>query len=409
MGASQSGIKRDIMEKASTNFSNGRFQSEKSNKELKDPIRRPGTNIILNHDFSGGLHLWHPNCCDGFVVSSDCDYPPGLSAAFNGCFAVITNRKECWQGLEQETTDRVSVGSTYTVCAWVKISGGSHYMAGVQATMKLEYQDSSVCYSCIGRTCASKERWEKIEGTFCLSTMPSRVIFYVEGPLPEFELHINSVEIFCASSGDSDSNKELKDPIRRPGTNIILNHDFSGGLHSWHPNCCDGFVVSSVCDYPPGLSSAFNGCFAVITNRRECWQGLEQEITDRVSVGSTYTVCAWVKISGGSHYMAGVQATMKLEYQDSSVCYSCIGRTCASKERWEKIEGTFCLSTMPSRVIFYVEGPLPEFDLHISSVEIFCASSGDSDDFIPLSLFYGILELNQCFIFYGILKLNQRR
>lgn len=121
------------------------------NEELNDTISRPATNVILNHDFSGGLHLWHPNCCDGFVVSSDSDYPQGLSASQNGRFAVVTNRKECWQGLEQDITNRVSAGSTYTVCAWVGISGSCQGVTNVQATLKVEYQDSSVSYLFIGR------------------------------------------------------------------------------------------------------------------------------------------------------------------------------------------------------------------------------------------------------------------
>lgn len=39
-----------------------------------------------------------------------------------------------------------------------------------------------------------------------------------------------------------------------------------------------------------------------------------------------------------------------------------------SKERWENLEGTFLLSTMPDRVVFYLEGPSPGVDLLIESV-----------------------------------------
>ena len=42
------------------------------------------------------------------------------------------------------------------------------------------------------------------------------------------------------------------------------------------------------------------------------------------------------------------------------------------KEKWEKLEGTFSLSTMPDRVVFYLEGPPPGIDLLIQSVEITC-------------------------------------
>lgn len=95
--------------------------------------------------------MWHPNSCDAFVVSEKDDYREGLSAKLSGRYAVITNRKECWQGLEQDITDRVSTGSTYTVCAWVRVSGNHGATNDVLATLKLEYQDSSVSYLFIGR------------------------------------------------------------------------------------------------------------------------------------------------------------------------------------------------------------------------------------------------------------------
>lgn len=46
----------------------------------------------------------------------------------------------------------------------------------------------------------SKERWEILEGKFSLSTMPKRVVFYLEGPSPGVELLIKSVVIGCSSN-----------------------------------------------------------------------------------------------------------------------------------------------------------------------------------------------------------------
>lgn len=67
--------------------------------------------------------------------------------------------------------------------------------------------------------------------------------------------------------------------------------------------------------------------YAFITNRKECWQGLEQDITSRVSSGSTYTVSARVGVSGGPiHDYADVVATLKLEYHNSATNYMFIAR-----------------------------------------------------------------------------------
>lgn len=109
------------------------------------------SNIILNHDFSRGLHSWNLNCCNGSVVSAESGFLEGISVKSGGNYAVITNRKECWQGLEQDITSRVSLGSTYSVSACVGVSGSLQGSAVVQATLKLEYQGSATSYLFIGR------------------------------------------------------------------------------------------------------------------------------------------------------------------------------------------------------------------------------------------------------------------
>lgn len=95
--------------------------------------------------------MWHPNCCDGVVISLESGCPQWLSTKLTGQFAAVTNRKESWQGLEQDISNRISACSTYTVCAWVGLSRATQGVANVQATLKLEYQDSSVSYQFIGK------------------------------------------------------------------------------------------------------------------------------------------------------------------------------------------------------------------------------------------------------------------
>jgi hypothetical protein len=95
--------------------------------------------------------LWHANCCDGIVVSAESAYLEGISEKSAGSYAVVTNRKECWQGLEQDITVRVSPGSTYTVSARVGVSGPLQGSTDVSATLKLEYRGSGTSYVFIGR------------------------------------------------------------------------------------------------------------------------------------------------------------------------------------------------------------------------------------------------------------------
>ncbi|KAG5251142.1 Xylanase [Salix suchowensis] len=543
-------------------------------------------NIILNHDFSRGLHSWHPNCCDGFVLSADSGHS-GFSTKPGGNYAVVSNRKECWQGLEQDITSRISPCSTYSISASVGVSGLVHYPTDVLATLKLEYQNSATSYLRIGKTSVSKEGWEKLGGTFSLATIPDRVVFYLEGPAPGVDLLVESVIITCSCpsecnnarpcAGDGDENiilnpkfedglnnwsgrgckivlhdsmadgkivplsgkvfasatdrtqswngiqQEITERVQRKlayevtavvrifgndvtsadiratlwvqtpnlreqyigianlqatdtdwvqlqgkfllnsspkkvviyiegppagtdilvnsftvkhaekippspppvienpafgvniiqnsnltdGTNIInlssseqtvsqnmidssssnapniiLNHDFSRGLHSWHPNCCDGFVLSANSGHS-GFSTKPGGNYAVVSNRKECWQGLEQDITSRISPCSTYSISASVGVSGLVHYPTDVLATLKLEYQNSATSYLRIGKTSVSKEGWEKLGGTFSLATIPDRVVFYLEGPAPGVDLLVESVIITCSCPSECNNARP--------------------------
>ena len=45
--------------------------------------------------------------------------------------------------------------------------------------------------------------WEKLEGTFLLTSMPYHVIFYIEGPSPGVNLHIKSATVSCIRSRES--------------------------------------------------------------------------------------------------------------------------------------------------------------------------------------------------------------
>lgn len=64
--------------------------------------------------------------------------------------------------------------------------------------------------------------------------------------------------------------------------------------------------------------------------------------------------------------------------ENAYTVYHYFCRTSVIKGSWKKLEGTFSLSAMPDRVIFYLEGPAPGVDLLIRSVEINCSNSNDN-------------------------------
>ncbi|KAJ9545370.1 hypothetical protein OSB04_025077 [Centaurea solstitialis] len=159
---------------------------------------------------------------------------------------------------------------------------------------------------------------------------------------------------------------QTPDESRSAKSNIIDNHNFSNGLHAWYANCCDAFLVS------PSVEEPYNR-HVVVKNRNEHWQGLEQDITTKVSPGFRYMVSARVGVSGEClEGEADVIATVKLEYPHAETKFLFIAKTTVAREKWENLEGAFMLSDMPERVVFYLEGPTPGVNLLIESVLVMC-------------------------------------
>ncbi|KAB2023579.1 hypothetical protein ES319_D06G028800v1 [Gossypium barbadense] len=322
-------------------------------------------NIIVNHDFSNGLHSWHTNCCNGFVVSAECGDrgKPLSSLRSSGNYAVVTNRTKCWQGLEQDITSRVLPGSTYSVSACVGVSGPLSGSTDVLATLKLENHGSATSYMLIGKTSVSKEKWEIVEGTFSLLAVPERLVFYLEGPSPGVELLIDSVVISCPSSSESESAS-----IGAGDDNIIINPKFEDGLNNWSGRGCKVALHDSMAD---GKIVPQSGkAFASATERTQNWNGIQQEITGRVQRKLAYSVAAVVRIFGNNVTAATVQATLWVQTPGRNDQYVGIANVQATDKDWVQLQGKFLLNGSPSKVVIYLEGPPPGTDLLVNSLVV---------------------------------------
>lgn len=318
-------------------------------------------NIIVNHNFSQGLDSWHPNSCEAYVVPPQSGNAEGMSTNLGGGYVVVTNRKECWQGLEQDIASRVSPGSPYTVSACVGVSGceGS---SDVLATLKLEYKGSNTQYLFIGRIPVSKGRWETLKGTFTLSSMPDRAVFYLEGPSPGVELLIKSVVISCPSS----MNKGRR--CADGDENIILNPTFEDGLNNWSGRSCKVVLHDSMAD---GKIVPQSGkVFAAATERTQTWNGIQQDISGRVKRKMAYEVTAIVRIYGNNVTTANIQATLWVRNPDKREQYIGISSVQATDKDWAQLQGKFLINGSPSSIVLYLEGPPPGTDILLNSLVV---------------------------------------
>ncbi|XP_056173096.1 endo-1,4-beta-xylanase 1-like isoform X4 [Syzygium oleosum] len=326
------------------------------NQVMANSSDSQGTNIIQNHNFSGGMHSWHPNCCESWVVSAES----------GDCYAVVTNRKECWQGLEQDITSRVSPGSTYFVSACVGVSGSLQGSADVLATLRLEDQDGATTYKRIGITSVSKERWEKVEGSFSLSSMPNRVVFYLEGPSPGIDLLIKSVVITCPSANGKE--RVDRECIAAGDENIILNPVFDDGLNNWAGRGCKIVLHDSMADGKIVPQSGKH--FASATERTQNWNGIQQEVTGRLQRKLAYEVTALVRIFGNNVSSTDMRITLWTQMPDLREQYIGIANGQATDKDWTQMQGKFLLNGAPSKVIIYIEGPPAGTDILVNSLTV---------------------------------------
>lgn len=324
------------------------------------------TNIIANHNFSRGLDSWQPNCCDAFVVYGESGQGEELTAKSCDNYAVITNRRDSWQGLEQDITGRVSSGPTYSVSACVGISGPVLGFTDVQATLKLEYDDSSTNYLFIARTSVSKENWGKLEGTFSLPSLPKRILFYVEGPSPSVDLLIKSVVISCLDTSNCESSR-ISDTAAGDA-NIILNPTFDDGLNNWSGRGCKVVLHDSMAD---GKIVPMSGkFFASATERTQSWNGIQQDITARVQRKLAYEITALVRIFGNNVTSASVRATLWVQTQDLREQYIGISNSQATDKDWVQLQGKFLINSSPKGVVIYLEGPPAGTDILLNSLVV---------------------------------------
>ncbi|XP_024517945.1 uncharacterized protein LOC9637546 [Selaginella moellendorffii] len=154
---------------------------------------------------------------------------------------------------------------------------------------------------------------------------------------------------------------------------IIINGNFDSGLEGWRASY--GCKVS-LCDPNAlqGIQPRGGEFVAVVSGRTQGWQGIEQDISERVKPGIKYEVLAFVSVAGVSE--ADVLATAKLEKKDSDTKYMQLGRARASRGTWTRIQGPLLLNESFDKVLVYLEGPPAGIDILVDSVSITTQSSG---------------------------------
>lgn len=100
--------------------------------------------------------------------------------------------------------------------------------------------------------------------------------------------------------------------------NIILNPEFEEGLNDWSARGCKILLHDSMDDGKVlPLSGNF---FASATERTQNWNGIQQEITNRVTRKLAYEITAVVRLFGNANSF-DVRATLWVQTQNGREQY----------------------------------------------------------------------------------------
>ncbi|PHU03115.1 hypothetical protein BC332_28366 [Capsicum chinense] len=287
------------------------WQSPKENSENTGSY--DAINVILNHDFSKGLHLRHTNCCNVFVVPACSSNYKGVAEDIGCSYTIITNCTECWKGLQQDFTSRISAGCVYVVSARVVVSGTFHGSIDVQATLRLVYQNAEISYLFISKKSITKEGWQVLKGSLSLPTLPDQVAFYLEGPSHGFNLLTKLVIINCPSLTDYEINFAAKSSCT-DDERIIINTNFDDKLNSWSGKGCK--VVCHDCMTDGNINPISGKYFASTIERTQSWNKIQHNIIGRVKQKLACELIAIVRLHGHNANSVDVRGTLLVQAAD---------------------------------------------------------------------------------------------
>lgn len=150
--------------------------------------------------------------------------------------------------------------------------------------------------------------------------------------------------------------------------NLLINPGFElGSTEEWFPY---GGAPEGTCAIDLVSTDAHTGSYcAVVKTRDQEWNGIAQNMLDKMTIGKAYEVSAWVKIAGtGTH---NVKITMKKVDGSLPIAYDGITIGAVDSTKWYRISGPYVYSgTNVTDLVLYIEGPAAGVSYYVDDVEV---------------------------------------
>ena len=288
----------------------------------------PGGTPIATYTFAdGGLDGWAPF---GSVTLSNVT-PPVFDPKGDRQALLTTNRTAGFMGpsLNLLSVPNVVAGATYQVSAYVLLAAPDSSNPTVPMSTKTTDCATSGVYSNLATsTVLSSTAWTKVQGTFTFSNLPgppTGLTLYFQSSSATDSFYIGDVVI-------SQIAPPPPNPSQQDNSGITSTFE-DGGLDGWSSRAGSTLTNST--------AAAHSGTHSLlVTGRVANYDGPQINVSNKMYVGSTYNISAWVMLQpmdGSNHVInMSLQTTLSGNTSFPSIT-SYPGITVPADGNWHQI------------------------------------------------------------------------
>lgn len=207
----------------------------------------------------------------------------GEGASGKYCLSV-DGRKSNGMGACQDISGKLEFGKTYTISGKLKYTTGpdtKKFFVTIQNGDNYNWRENLVTIN------ATKGEWATFKGTYTVHDKSEKFPFdptqnfifietpWTQNPSPENDQMAYYLDDFSMTTEDD---------------NIVKNGSFEKGSTNW-----TGFEGGTINIVDDAKGAQDGSKYIAATNRTACAQGPSQDVSNKLSAGSTYVVSAWVK------------------------------------------------------------------------------------------------------------------
>lgn len=268
------------------------------------------------------------------------------AAAYSGTHSLLTTTNASGAGGPGVQLTNLVPGATYQITGYVMLTSGE---AATSANFTVQRTDpgcsGGTCYDTVGmyQVPVSDSAWAQIGGTYTVSTTATSLLLYAQliGPTTAQSFYLDDVSIV-----------EVAGPPGGPQDNSGIATDFEdGGL--------DGWSSRAGCTLTNTTADAYSGTHSLlVTNRTADYDGPQISVSDKMYVGSAYSISVWVKLAPSATQADTLRVSLQTTVGGVTSYNTVVGNTPVPLDTWVQLtipSYSMAFAYDPGQAYLYVE------------------------------------------------------